>query len=162
MKPAQQRSVGPIMAKLARSVPSGEKENVPDADTHGIEPSRPPSRPSSRTGTKKPEQTMNKPSRVTNEKRQATPMGQKPRSPRSEAPVHPLIPLAGPPGQDKSRSALRSMTWPEYPEEPLGSDIFNQLKLSIPDNFQNKKQHFASCCGELKCSLYSCFVSFAQ
>lgn len=128
MKPAQQRSVGPILAKLSRAVPSpGEKENMPDTAVHTKEAVRQPSK-SSREGYRKSVGQMLPTSSSINDKKEISKGDHKPRSPRSEAPVHPLIPTSGLAGQEKSRSALRSMTWPEYPEEPLGSDIFNQMK----------------------------------
>lgn len=129
-KPAQQRSVGPILAKLARSVPSGEKENVPDAGAPAKESARQQTKSSLREGTRKPERQTHPVSKGRAEKKELTSThgGPKQRSPRNEAPIHPLISSSGPSGQEKSRSALRSMTWPDYPEEPLGSDIFNSLK----------------------------------
>ena len=127
MKPAQQRSVGPILAKLARFASSVEKENVPDAEQETAVVAR----KSSREATKKSERQVPAAATAAQDKKEKQ-LNQgstsKPRSPRNEAPVHPLIPVSGPTGQEKSRSALRSMVWPEYPEEPLGSDIFNQLK----------------------------------
>ena len=130
MKPAQQRSIGPIMAKLARSVPAasqGEKENVPDEPVHddfhlrkSSSGSRPPPIAATKNNDRQPPSTPRNAA--------GTKGSQKPRSPHNEAHSHPLIGSSGPANLEKSRAALRSMTWPEYPEEPLGSDIFNQLK----------------------------------
>lgn len=131
MKPAQQRSVGPILAKIAKSLPSREKETVHDNDIDMAvkEPVGQSGKPSSRGTPKKPETQNHSSLRVAKERKQhSTDGSQNSRAPKSEDPVHPLIPTSGPAGPDKLRSALRLMTWPEYPEEPLGSELLNQLK----------------------------------
>ena len=137
MKPAQQRSVGAILTKLSRNVraaPQSEKENVPYDDSYDEPIQRRPVKPSSaRVVTKQPERRHGAAgptgSRTNHEDRSGRKVhDEKPHASRKEISVHPLISSFGQQGIERSRLALRSMTWPEYPEEPLGSDIFNQLK----------------------------------
>ena len=137
MKPAQQRSVGAILTKLSRNVqaaPQSEKENVPYDDRYDEPVQRRPAKPSSaRAVTKQPERRHGASGPTGSRTTHDDPSGmrsrdEKPHAPHKETSVHPLICSAGQQGIERSRSALRSMTWPEYPEEPLGSDIFNQLK----------------------------------
>jgi len=132
MKPAQQRSIGPIMAKLGRLKTQCEKENVPERGSSNEEDTHGPAKSSSiRTRNKKPERQAHATPNTKSEDHTGAGTQAKshaPKSPRKDISVHPLITASGPSGLEKARSALRSMTWPEYPEEPLGSDIFNQLK----------------------------------
>ncbi|CAB9516410.1 Cytoskeleton-associated protein 5 [Seminavis robusta] len=132
MKPATQRAVAPMLAKLARAIPSesqGEKENQPSAET-SREPVQPRNSKPSARGAKKPERQVPSTPRTNEEtaKHGSHGRNQKHHSPQSEATAHPLITDSGSNGLEKSRAALRSMVWPEYPEEPLGSEIFSQLK----------------------------------
>jgi hypothetical protein len=127
LKPAQQRGVGPILAKLARAVSAGsqgEKENVPRTEEAQEHVQQRTTKTSARGGGKAERQAPSTP-RIADAPKQNT---HGPRSPRTNAPVHPLIAASGTSGLEKSRAFLRTLVWPEYPEEPLGTELFAQLK----------------------------------
>lgn len=139
MKPAQQRTVGAILAKLARAVPVGGKENIPSDDRYGsqedpvqIRHGKPASaQVTTKTSERSHATSMPVSGRSLQSEGSRTSRGREdraPRSPRKDTPVHPLISTTGHQGVERARSSMKSLTWPEYPEEPLGSDIFNQLK----------------------------------
>jgi hypothetical protein len=129
LKPAQQRGVGSILAKLARALSAGshgEKENVPGAERAPEHAQQRTTKTSARGGGKAERHAPSTP-RIADEPKHNTP-GHHHRSPRSEAPVHPLIASSGTRNFEKSRASLRTLVWPEYPEEPLGDELFLQLK----------------------------------
>lgn len=129
LKPAQQRGVGSILAKLARALPTGsqvEKENVPGAERAPEHVQQRTTKTSARGGGKGDQHAPSTP-RIAEEPKQNT-HGHRHGSPRSEAPVHPLIASSGISSLEKSRASLRTLVWPEYPEEPLGAELFAQLK----------------------------------
>lgn len=152
MKPAQQRSIGPFIAKLARSVPGGSnggKENVPADDVaHDRELQKNSNRANTAQSTRRTQDSQKPRSLATST--QATKESQRsgPSSgldlkseevkhgkdrhlwhkEQADLQMHPLIGALGSAAVEKSHAALRSMTWPEYPEEPLGSEIYLHLK----------------------------------
>jgi hypothetical protein len=131
LKPAQQRTIGPIIAKIASAVgksgePTGARES---AEEQSI------SKPAART-TAPPrprnsilQKSIN--SKVTEVlKSEAGNTKHHERQPveRNSAVTNPLVANVGSVGIQKSRAAMRSMTWPEYPEEPSGLSSLNALK----------------------------------
>ena len=128
-KPAIQRAIAPVIAKL--SSPSCEaeptvagEESAPSTErSAGDTQESVPVVRSSRSRAKR-DITTNVAHRDTGAA--STPA---PRSPRRSTTVsHPLVATVGPSGQQKSKAAVRSMTWPEYPEEPSGNLVFGALK----------------------------------
>lgn len=128
-KPAVQRAIAPIVTKLsaptnvAPGPPPSEIDDIcPDAESVSSLPkvAKTPLR-SSITKNELPSSTS---FRATESKDQDVP-----RSPRRNTSVsNPLVATVGTAYTQKSRAALKSMTWPEYPEEPSGSLILNALK----------------------------------
>jgi hypothetical protein len=120
LKPAEQRSISPILAKMSgSSEPSEtaepERKNISRVDRRSRvsqtvkQDSIPP-----KTRTRKLADSEN----VSHQEAAAG----------NSAVSHPLISHAGLTGRQKSSSAMRLMTWPEYPEEPSGPSYFNGLK----------------------------------
>ena len=128
LKPALQRSVGPVIAKLS-SAAQGVSNDAPMEDPmHGAS--------STSLGVVEDE----KPKRVPVLQRkpvvvsQPKPVihdGRKKEQDHVEmhtSIAHPLVARAGSSGIQKSRAAIRAMTWPEYPEEPTGTTLLGSLK----------------------------------
>ena len=134
--PAKQRSVGIVLAKISSSSatvsdvretkePSPSKLSLAhrsSASSKGMD-----SRPTRKTATQKPQTyprdlvDKNRPSahaniRVQNEVTEDI------------FPANPLDHNISSTSIQKSRAAMRSLTWPEYPEEPSGSALYNGLK----------------------------------
>ena len=128
-KPAVQRAIAPIVTKLSAptSVPPAhppvEDEDMgPDAESVSSIPkvARTPQR-SSIARKEVPSLAL---FRATESNDQEIP-----RSPRRNPTVsNPLVASVGTAYAQKSRAALKSMTWPDYPEEPSGSLVLNALK----------------------------------
>eukprot|EP00980_Cylindrotheca_fusiformis_P018775 scaffold6257_cov144-Cylindrotheca_fusiformis.AAC.1 len=116
LKPAKQRSIGPILAKLSGSSEPIEAE--PERN-HKVSKVGHRSRASAKSISGRPK---SKPRAVSN----VEPTKQE-EIPATES-AHPLVGSANSTGKQKSSSALRLITWPEYPEEPSGSSYFNGLK----------------------------------
>lgn len=130
-KPAVQRAIAPIVTKLSAStsVPSAHPHPpVEDADI-GLDAESVSSIPK---GARTPVRS----STVKHEVRSSTLFRatechdqEIPRSPRRNTSVsNPLVATVGTAYTQKSRAALKSMTWPEYPEDPSGSLVLNALK----------------------------------
>jgi hypothetical protein len=132
LKPAQQRSVGPILAKLSAADPTSGKE---DPSTNEASSEKAPSVASStpvqkqRTSIFQRRNTGGDQAKpiVTEKETAKKPAGDDHHA-RLSAVSHPLIAESGSAGVQASRSAQRSMTWPDYPEEPTGSSLFASLK----------------------------------
>jgi len=147
MVPAKQRTVGMILAKISSSSSASSDSRASEKPS----PSR-PARMSSRTAP--PAEKINTKSMEKSgiQKPQPTPQAAGPKSrlgtyskpsfeeevedPVDDDASHPLV--GNPSGMQKSRSAMRSVTWPEYPEEPSGAPLYNGLKKAwshiIPTN----------------------------
>lgn len=128
LKPAMQRSVGPVIAKLS----SAAQESGGDAPRD--EPRDVAPRANVRATVDE------KPRRAAVAQRKVIPSSQ-PKSHGHDARkreqdqlevntsiTHPLVANVGSTGIQKSRAAIRSMTWPDYPEEPTGTALFGSLK----------------------------------
>ena len=131
-KPAVQRAIAPIVTKL--SAPTGvppappdqppveHGDNCPDAESVSSVPRG--ARTPVRQSIAKNEVPRSTVFRATESNDQDIP-----RSPRRNTSVsNPLVASAGTALTQKSKAALKSMTWPEYPEEPSGSLVLNALK----------------------------------
>jgi hypothetical protein len=132
LKPAQQRSVGPILAKLSAADSTSGKE---DASTSEASNEKAPSVASStpvqkqRTSIFQRRNTVGDQARpIVTEKETTKKQAGDDHHARLSAVCHPLIAESGSAGVQASRSAQRSMTWPDYPEEPTGSSLFGSLK----------------------------------
>lgn len=138
LKPAQQRSVGPTIAKF-ENVTSGGKEQGQTIDRskdgQGVPPplsSRPP-QPSVQASRPPPPSVL--PNRL-GPKREATPERMK--SGVAEAnvssqhtrsrPIHPLMGNMSSVAVKKARAAGKTANWPEFPEEPTDSMFLANLK----------------------------------
>jgi hypothetical protein len=123
MKPATQRTLGPMIAKFARNAPSSAqngKENLPAGD------SRVAKQRTAAVAVAAPAPASTKPM-----EREAKPVGNSSaqttstdQAPKAETLRHPLV------GRNGMRALKSSKTivWPEFPEEPLGSAIFGNLR----------------------------------
>ncbi len=130
-KPAIQRAIAPIISKLSASICTGslkavtvEEDDCVEEHVAGkqatIQREEKPPMPSR---TVKRESTNSLP-RMTERNTQSVP-----RSPRRITTVsNPLVGCVGSAGSQKSKAAIKSMTWPEYPEEPSGGLVLTALK----------------------------------
>ncbi|KAG7371784.1 hypothetical protein IV203_017926 [Nitzschia inconspicua] len=128
--PAKQRSVGSVLAKIT-SV-TGDEGQKHDTNSPGMECAD-DSKLISTKGVKerKPMGTQ----RIGLEKHSSTSINATPSSSKkvyhnttTDPSFHPLVFDAGTLGSQKSRAAMRSLTWPEYPEEPSGSSLYSGLR----------------------------------
>jgi hypothetical protein len=133
LKPAQQRSVGPILAKLSAGDPTTSGKE--DASTSEASNEKVPSVASSTPVQKKRISIFqrrstdgNQAKPIVKEKETAKKPAGDDHHARLSAVSHPLIAESGSAGVQAARSAQRSMTWPDYPEEPTGSSLFGSLK----------------------------------
>ena len=135
MVPAKQRTVGMMLAKISSSMVSSNGD-VQDETT--------PSKPSRISSNRAPpvERVHSKSMERSTAQKKSTARTSGPRSrlgtyskssvkEEDEEPVeddasHPL--RGNPNGIQKSRAAMRSVTWPEYPEEPSGNSLYSGLK----------------------------------
>jgi hypothetical protein len=134
LKPALQRSIGPVIAKLsAAPVESKSEREVPASDESmnrmtskadiSVEDENPHETVSRRNLESKPHVK----GRTSVGHTRTADVGD-PVPDQRDALSHPLICDVGSAGVQKSQSALRAMTWPEYPEEPTGTALFASLK----------------------------------
>lgn len=124
LKPAKQRSIGPILAKL-----SGSAQEPQKAETSKHTEKKVGSRLASRTSTTASRSQKAKPASAQPRTAARKIVETDDRSDGSDADdSHPLMGSSGAAGRQKSASALRLLTWPEYPEEPTGQAYFNGLK----------------------------------
>lgn len=119
LKPATQRTLGPMIAKFARNASSSArngKENLPTGESGAAKQRTVTAAAPTTTTTTKPTEREPKPNltRVTS-KRQA---------PEAEASRHPLIGRTG----MRALKPSKTIVWPEFPEEPQGSAIFGNLQ----------------------------------
>ena len=123
--PAKQRSVGVVLAKIASEV-SGEEEKDTPMEPE-ISTAIPQRTVISRTkvGAPKSKAASVPPTIHTAEKVHKPQLYE---DDRNSAVSNPLVHEAGPAGNQKARAAMRSLTWPEYPEEPSGSLLYLGLK----------------------------------
>jgi cytoskeleton-associated protein 5 len=143
--PAKQRSVGMLLAKMssastsdsrAKNEPSSSKP--PSGIRSAVNKSAPVER-MQKSETQKSKQSYPRPpvekSRVATH---AKPRVQNDEVKETASSFHPLIYDIGSNGVQKSQAAMRSLTWPEYPEEPSGSALYSGLKKAwapiIPPN----------------------------
>jgi hypothetical protein len=133
-KPAVQRSLAPIVQRLSPVA-------VTSAPASNIQPRVDAIETDAKVIERNSEMTPKLPSRAHSSllaSRDVHPASQQVAESSSKAsprPTHrtasvanPLVSNSGPAGEQKSRAAVRSMTWPEYPEEPSGDLILGALK----------------------------------
>ena len=123
LKPAKQRSVGPIIAKLSTSTATESTgERVKSLPSKGnSERSKPAlSQPA-------PKQKFSMFQRRAATKKD-TPKKSIGNESKPSAALHPLISDSGSAGFQKSKAAMRLITWPEYPEEPTGLPLLGSVK----------------------------------
>lgn len=120
LKPAQQRSIGPILAKMTDSSDPSEIAE-PEAKTASRVA------PRGRAAQAVPQNSI-PPTRKARKAVDPERTNHEGGASGITAVSHPLIGNSGTTGRQKSSAALRLITWPEYPEEPSGSSYFNGLK----------------------------------
>lgn len=124
LKPATQRTLGPMIAKFARNAPSSArngKENLATDDTRVAK-----QRTAAMTVAAVPAPAATKPM-----EREAKPVGRSStqatnidQAPKTETEQHPLVGRNG----MRALKSSKTMVWPEFPEEPLGSAIFGNFR----------------------------------
>jgi len=122
LKPAKQRTIGPLIAKLSKNAPTAtEKENLPSSE------SRSQQRPAAASERSRVvSRSAKKPARNGDQaaERNGAASSQDAKHPASIPSKHPLVSRAG----SHARSFSKSMVWPDFPEEPNGSTILGNLK----------------------------------
>ena len=150
LKPAKQRSLGAMMANL--SSVAGEDKAADSTEERSSLTSasmvKLSSTDRSDRGTKpKSAMPMRSSSRRVTETRGAYTQAQASRTKFDghhsvSASNHPLVSNSTGAGLQKARSAMKLLTWPEYPEEPSGNTLLNGLKKAwaplIPPESLNK------------------------
>ncbi|KAL3924077.1 MAG: hypothetical protein SGILL_001267, partial [Bacillariaceae sp.] len=134
--PAKQRTVGTILFKISSSLESEPTEREDDRHPSpasmkartGPPAHRPESRSARATSKKNAAQEERSVPAARQQVREETPKHHHSDEKRISATSNPLVYEAGPSGIQRSRAATRSLTWPEYPEEPSGSTLYNGLK----------------------------------
>lgn len=138
MVPAKQRSVGMILAKISSSSSASSDSHT----TRETSPRMPPrmgsnrappaerenSKPAGRSAIQKPKPSARAQapkSRLATQSKSSVQQEAEEPDPDNE---NPLVVDANPTGIQKSRAAMRLLTWPEYPEEPSGAPLYNGLK----------------------------------
>jgi cytoskeleton-associated protein 5 len=119
LKPANQRTIGPMIAKFSRNTPitrQGGKENLPTRESSTT--AKP--RTTRAAATTEPAQRTAPPAAPAHSASQSN----NDHVPTTEAFKHPLIGRGGSQGLRSSKT----LVWPEFPEEPYGSEIFVNLK----------------------------------
>ena len=150
--PAKQRSVGMILAKIssaststsdsrAKNEPSSTKppSGIRSAINRSAPVERMPSKSIQKSEIQKSKPSYTRPpvekSRVAT---YAKPRVQSDEVEETASSSHPLIYDISSTGVQKSQAAMRSLTWPEFPEEPSGSALYSGLKKAwapiIPPN----------------------------
>jgi hypothetical protein len=122
LKPATQRTLGPMIAKFARNAPSSArngKENLPTGDSRVAKERTAPVAAVAAPAPTKPMEREGKPG--VRSSAQATSRDQ---APKEETLRHPLVGRNG----MRALKSSKTMVWPEFPEEPLGSVIFGNLR----------------------------------
>lgn len=119
LKPASQRSIGPILARMSASDEPSESQEVEKRSSHSRAPKRGSQTSTSRRSTIPPTKTTRK---TNGREYQQDAVSEVPES------SHPLIGSSAATGKQKSASAMRLITWPEYPEEPSANTYFTGLK----------------------------------
>jgi hypothetical protein len=126
--PAKQRTVSPILARLSNL--SLDEKETPKNETPAESSAEqaPPKADAilSSARNQKPSALPRKPVEENQSRRVVHQVEVESKGVKSV--LHPLVTNSGSVGIQKSRAALRSMTWPEYPEEPTGSAILSGLK----------------------------------
>ena len=152
MVPAKQRTIGMILAKIsssssasssARAIVEASPIKPPRVSSSRAPPVEPQSKSMERSAIQKPkstQRTAGPKSRLgTNSKPSVNHDDEEPTDDNAS---NPLVVHANPNGIQKSRAAMRSVTWPEYPEEPSGTPLYNGLKKAwshiIPLNSTKK------------------------
>lgn len=146
-KPAIQRAIAPIVAKLSAAArgSSTSAAKMSDNDDCDDEESHPDSQSAAHKEQKLPmrARTLKReaPSPILHTTESSVPSA--PRSPRRNPTVsNPLVASVGNTSLQKSKAAIRSMTWPEYPEEPSGNLALSALKKAwsplIPPESSNQ------------------------
>jgi len=142
--PAKQRSVGMIFAKISsastiRSDSKETKETIPSKPPSGIRSVTNMSAPvprirsmsTQKLATRESEAYSRSPMIPTAKSRIATNAKSRVNNDElieNECSSNPLVHDRSSAGIQKSRAAMRSLTWPEYPEEPSGSALYSGLK----------------------------------
>ncbi|OEU12196.1 ARM repeat-containing protein [Fragilariopsis cylindrus CCMP1102] len=131
--PAKQRSVGMILAKM-----SSASTSTSDSRAKNEPPStKPPSGIRSAINRSAPVERMPSKS-IQKVATYAKPRVQSDEVEETASSSHPLIYDISSTGAQKSQAAMRSLTWPEFPEEPSGSALYSGLKKAwapiIPPN----------------------------
>lgn len=121
LKPAKQRSIGPILAKMSSIDEPKEPEETNKLNTPQITGRRMQNSSRKSILPTKPK-TTGRTHNDSGHERQKGSISEVLES------THPLIGNGITSGRQKSASAMRMMTWPEYPEEPSGNTYFNGLK----------------------------------
>ncbi|CAJ1952945.1 unnamed protein product [Cylindrotheca closterium] len=121
LKPAKQRSIGPILARMSALDEPSESQEV----EKGTISTRAIGRRSQTTTSRRSIAPPNATTRKTNNNGRGR--QQEAVSETLES-AHPLIGLGADTGKQKSASAMRLMTWPEYPDEPSANTYFTGLK----------------------------------
>jgi len=134
MVPAKQRSIGMILAKIASSSTSSNATETSPSKAPEMPTKRSPlaekrqSKTTERSIMEKPKPTARTTAPATRLAAQSKLSVQQVEEPENDIPFNPLVVRANPTAVQKSRSAMRSLTWPEYPEEPSGAPLYNGLK----------------------------------
>jgi hypothetical protein len=150
LKPAKQRSLGPIVAKLSSKNEESDDRSAPEGKT--VENSTPET--STRTSQclqKQEIRRFNKKSLPQHNER-CTAIGSRKVEashaqilPRNSAVTNPLVANVGPAGVNKSRAALRAMPWPEYPKENRTA-LLGLMELLVARK-NGDMQRFSRICG---------------
>ncbi len=123
LKPAQQRSVGEIIAKLEKGGASshvGEDKEHKPCDSSKETTRTLPSVSSNKTVPRR--ETAREPTDVVEEATISSTHN------ASRAPIHPLMGNMSNGVMKRARASLRVLNWPEYPEEPTNSMFLGSLK----------------------------------
>jgi hypothetical protein len=124
LKPATQRTLGPMIAKFARNAPSSArngKENLPTGESR-VAKQRTATVAATAPTSSKPIEKEAKP--VGRNLPSPAQTNSRDQAPKEESSRHPLV------GRNGMRALKSSKTivWPEFPEEPQGSAIFGNLR----------------------------------
>lgn len=127
MKPAKQRSVGPILAKLSSNNGESASRSATEEEAEERNASRTSMSQKSKKNSVRQNPIAKKISAVLESEAEKL-KPQEHRDSRNSAVTNPLVGNNGPAGLNKSKAASRALTWPDYPEEPLGTSLYNGLK----------------------------------
>lgn len=133
-KPAVQRAIGPIVNKIAAATGTEKTESLLRTQTQvsktvsNVPSKTQPSRPNQRKSIIPPRSSGVGPPNSTRPRTTAT---RQPEPRLAEPEIDsgsPLATIITPAAEQRSKAAVRAMSWPEYPEEPSGSLLFSSLK----------------------------------